>query len=173
MTEFRGRLRISGKDVDGNLPTPKAISKILGIGLNMADNIAIIASRKLKIQKNEKIGNLSDAQIKEIEKIIEDPLGNGVPEWSVNRRDDPFTKETKHIVEVDYKLQHKFDSEHEKETRTYRGIRYMFNLPVRGQRTKTSGRHGKTMGVTRKKQQPAAAKKPAAQASAKGKGKKK
>ena len=158
MSEFKARLRISGKDVDGNLSLAKALSKITGVGINMADNLAIIASKKLKIEKNEKIGNLDEKMLEELENIINDPISNGIPIWTINRREDPFTKENKHLVEIDYKLQKKIDSEHEKDMRSYRGIRYMFNLPVRGQRTKTSGRKGKTMGVTRKKQQPASKK---------------
>ncbi|RLG21914.1 30S ribosomal protein S13 [Candidatus Micrarchaeota archaeon] len=160
MAEFRGRLRIVGKDVDGNLPLPKALAKITGIGSNLADSISIVASNVMKINKLEKIGNLTDEQVEILEKIITNPLEYGIPEWALNRRKDPFTNETKHLVEVDYKLQKKVDSEHEKEIRSYRGIRYMFNLPVRGQRTKTThGQKGKTIGVSRKKQQPAKKKK--------------
>ena len=159
MSEFKARLRVSGKDVDGNLSLAKALSKVTGIGINMADNIALITSRKLKIDKNEKIGNLSESQIEVLEGIISDPISNGIPVWSINRVKDPFTGENRHLVEIDYKLQRKVDSEHEKDMRSYKGIRYMFNLPVRGQRTKTSGRKGKTMGVNRKKPQPTTKKK--------------
>ncbi len=44
MAEFKGRLRIAGKDVDGNLPIPKALKLIKGIGTNLADSIAKVFS---------------------------------------------------------------------------------------------------------------------------------
>jgi small subunit ribosomal protein S13 len=38
-----------------------------------------------------------------------------------------------------------------KKIKSYKGIRHMFNLPVRGQRTKGNFRKGKSVGVVRKK----------------------
>jgi small subunit ribosomal protein S13 len=38
-----------------------------------------------------------------------------------------------------------------RKTRSYRGIRHELGLPVRGQRTKSSFRTGRTIGVSRKK----------------------
>ena len=38
-----------------------------------------------------------------------------------------------------------------KKIRRHRGLRHYWGLKVRGQRTKTTGRRGATMGVTKKK----------------------
>jgi small subunit ribosomal protein S13 len=56
-----------------------------------------------------------------------------------------------------------------KKIRSYRGVRHEMGLRVRGQRTKTHGRVGLALGVSRKAAKAAAA----AQSSDKGKGEKK
>jgi small subunit ribosomal protein S18e len=38
-----------------------------------------------------------------------------------------------------------------KKVRKHRGLRHFWNLKVKGQRTKSTGRTGKTLGVTKKK----------------------
>lgn len=38
--------------------------------------------------------------------------------------------------------------------KSYQGIRHMYGLPVRGQRTKTMGRKGLTVGVVKTKMKP-------------------
>ena len=43
------------------------------------------------------------------------------------------------------------DLERMKKIRAHRGLRHYWGLRVRGQHTKTSGRRGKTMGVSKKK----------------------
>jgi small subunit ribosomal protein S13 len=43
--------------------------------------------------------------------------------------------------------------------RSYKGLRLGKGLRVRGQRTRTTGRSGKTLGVVKKKEQPKAKKK--------------
>jgi small subunit ribosomal protein S18e len=50
---------------------------------------------------------------------------------------------------VDIKLRD--DLERMKKVRAHRGVRHMLGLRVRGQHTCTTGRGGKTMGVSRKK----------------------
>jgi small subunit ribosomal protein S13 len=155
-SEFRGIVRVSGKDVKGELPMSTALTKVRGIGVNLADSIANIASKKLKIDKLEMIGNLTDAQLDELEKIIASPLEHGVPEWAVNRRKETSGKSV-HLATSDLDFTVKKNIEHEKNIKSYRGIRHMFGLPVRGQRTKTMGRKGMTMGVVKKKQAPSKA----------------
>jgi small subunit ribosomal protein S18e len=43
------------------------------------------------------------------------------------------------------------DIERMKKIKTHKGIRHHWGLKVRGQRTKTTGRRGATVGVTKKK----------------------
>merc|ERR1711991_626191 len=50
---------------------------------------------------------------------------------------------------VDNKLRE--DLERLKKMRNHRGLRHMWGLRVRGQHTKTTGRRGRTVGVSKKK----------------------
>lgn len=43
------------------------------------------------------------------------------------------------------------DLERMKKVRKHRGLRHFWNLKVKGQKTKSTGRTGKTLGVTKKK----------------------
>ncbi len=152
-TEFRGIVRVAGKDMKGDLPIAKALTRIKGVGLNLADSIANIISRELGMDKRELIGNLDDNQIDKLEEIIKHPSQYGVPIWALNKRKDSSGKDS-HMIGPDLDFSVRQDIEAEKNIKSYRGIRHMFGLPVRGQRTKTMGRKGMTLGVVKKKIMP-------------------
>ena len=137
----------------GDLPLAKALTRIKGIGLNLADSIANIVSRELGMDKREKIGNLTDDQIDKLEQIIKNLSQYGVPVWALNKRKDSSGKDS-HLIGSDLDFSIRQDIEAEKNIKSYRGIRHMFGLPVRGQRTKTMGRKGMTLGVVKKKIMP-------------------
>ena len=152
-SEFRGIVRVAGKDMKGEFPLSKALTRIKGVGVNLADSIAEIAYRELGIGKREKVGNLSDSQIEQLEEIIKHPSEHGIPLWALNRRKDTSGKDI-HLIGSDLEFATKQTIEFEKDIKSYRGIRHMFGLPVRGQRTKTMGRRGMTLGVVKKKVMP-------------------
>jgi len=137
----------------GDLPIAKALNQIKGMGVSLADSIATIAAVKLNIDKREQIGNLTDDQLDELEKIVLNPTSYGVPVWMVNRRKDS-SGTNRHLIGADLDFAIRQDIEAEKNIKTYRGVRHMFGLPVRGQRTKTMGRRGMTLGVVKKKVMP-------------------
>ena len=153
--EFKGRLRIAGREINGHYKIEKALSQIKGIGSNLAHALSKIISKQLKINENEKVGNLTDEQLDKLEEIIYNPKKYGVPEWMLNRKKDPETGENKHLLSSDLDFQKKQDIKELISIKAYRGVRHMFGLTSRGQRTKTSGRKGLTIGVQRKKKQPA------------------
>ncbi len=69
----------------------------------------------------------------------------------VNRRKDPETGEDVHLTGSDLDFAIKQDKEKHMALKSWKGVRYAAGLPVRGQRTRTMGRKGKTVGVHRKK----------------------
>jgi len=75
----------------------------------------------------------------------------GIPEWFLNRqrciKDGTNSQIFSNIV--DTRLRE--DLERMKKVRKHRGLRHFWGIRVRGQRTKSSGRTGKTLGVTKKK----------------------
>ena len=166
-SEFKGRLRIAGVEVKGQFPIRKAISKIKGIGVNLANSLEKIIIKKLKLKENERIGDLTDSQLEELEEIISNPKKYGIPDWMLNRKKDIETGENKHLISSDLDFQKKQDIKELIKIKAYRGVRHMYGLTSRGQRTKTSGRKGLTLGVQRKKNKPAQKKKSSGQSSGK------
>jgi small subunit ribosomal protein S13 len=170
--DFKGRLRIAGKEINGNDKVAKALGRIKGIGANLSTAFADIIEKEMKIDRNEKIGNLSDDQLSKIEEILYSPQQHGIPAWMFNRLDDPETGADKHLISTDLDFAQKNDIKEEIIMRSYKGVRHMQGLTVRGQRTKTSGRKGLTLGVTRQKVLPAKAGAEVAKKDDKGKKKK-
>lgn len=145
-TEFRHILRIIDADVDGTLKASYALKRIKGISLNLANAIL----RKAGIDPNIRAGFLTEANVERIEEIIKDPLKHGLPNWLLNKRKDVETGEDKHLISADLILRTKMDIEQMKEIKSWRGYRHAYGLKVRGQRTKTTGRSGKALGVKKK-----------------------
>lgn len=144
--EFRHILRILGADADGTLKTSYALTKIKGISLNLATAIL----RKAGINPDTRAGFLTEAEIEKIEDIITEPTKYGLPNWLLNRRKDLETGKDMHQIGADLVLRTKIDVEQMKEMKSWRGYRHAYGLKVRGQRTKTTGRKGKALGVKKK-----------------------
>ena len=145
--DFRHIVRIANTDLDGSKPLHYALTKIKGVSFMFAN----MACHKTNLDKNAITGELSDDKVKKIDEFIMHP--HGVPTWMLNRRKDVETGDDKHLIagDIDYTIDN--DLKRLKMTRTYRGIRHMIGLPVRGQRTKSNFRRnkGKVLGVRRAK----------------------
>lgn len=144
--EFQHIIRIAGTDLKGTEPVGYALANVNGVGIRLAR--AII--EKAGIKSETRLGFLSDAEVKKIEDIIEKPAKYGLPGWLLNRRKDSETGNDLHLIGSDLVLQTKTDIEGMKKIRSWRGFRHSYGLKVRGQRTKTTGRKGKAMGVKKK-----------------------
>jgi small subunit ribosomal protein S13 len=144
--EFRFRLRIIDTDVDGNLKTSYALSKVKGISLSLANAIL----KKAGINPDKRAGFLTETDVEKVEEIIKDPSKNGLPAWLLNRRKDVETGKDGHLISADLVLRTKMDIEQQKIIKSWRGYRHAYGLRVRGQRTKTTGRAGKALGVKKK-----------------------
>jgi small subunit ribosomal protein S13 len=144
--EFRHILRITDTDVDGTLKVPFALKRIKGISLSLANAIL----KKADVDPNIRVGFLTDANIEKIEEIIEEPTKYGIPNWLLNRRKDIETGKDRHVLSADLVLRTKMDIDQMKEIKSWRGYRHAYGLKVRGQRTKTTGRSGKALGVKKK-----------------------
>jgi len=144
--EFRNILRIIDKDVEGTLKAPYALKNIKGISLSLANAIL----KKAGIDPDTRAGFLTEAEVEKIEEIIKEPTKYGIPNWLMNRRKDLETGKDRHIISADLVLRTKMDIEQMKEIKSWRGYRHAYGLKVRGQRTKTTGRSGKALGVKKK-----------------------
>jgi len=144
--EFRHILRITDTDVDGTLKATYALTKIKGISLSLANAIL----KKAGVNPDIRAGFLTEADVEKIEEIIGEPTKFGLPRWLLNRRKDLETGKDTHLIGADLALRTKTDIEQMKEMKSWRGYRHAYGLKVRGQRTKTTGRSGKALGVKKK-----------------------
>ena len=147
MAEFKYIIRMADTDLDGNKTIIYALQGVKGIGYRVAEGIV----KNLNLNPREKMGNLDDETIERIRKIVEEELSDFMPGWMTNHRKDFHTGEDKHVLSADLDLQVQEDINRLKKIRAYRGIRHEKGLPVRGQRTRSNGRRGLAVGVSRKK----------------------
>ncbi len=153
-SDIRGIVRIAGKDVKGHFPMFKALSHVKGVGRRYASIVSAIAARELGSTVDAPIGSFSDEQLERMEEIITNPLKYNVPTYLLNKRREFSSGKDLHLISNDLIFSIRQDIEKEMKTRSWRGISHMFRKKVRGQRTRTSGRRGGTLGVVRKKNQP-------------------
>jgi small subunit ribosomal protein S13 len=151
--EFRSLLRIVDKDVDGEESIYLALTKVKGIDFMLSNAICHV----LSLPRNEKVGYLSEPEIAKIEDCMQHPEKYGIPIWMLNRRKDLETGVDKHLVGSNLTFQQSLDIKFLKKIRSFRGIRHIKGKRVRGQRSRTTGRKGTTVGVTRQKEMPKAA----------------
>ena len=133
--------------VDGNSKVEHGLTQIRGIGRRFAQAVVRIA----EINPDMRIGAIPEKDLNRLEDIILDPVTNGVPDWMVNRKSDLVTGENLHIIGNKLELSVKRDIDRMKRIRSYKGVRHHQGLKVRGQKTKSTGRHGLVVGVVRKK----------------------
>ena len=151
-SEFRHLVRISGRDLDGGKKLIVALSDLKGVGYNFAQAVV----RGAGIDPKMRFGQLSESQVKDIERILMDTSTLNVPQWAFNRKRDPESGETKQLVGTDLDLALKSDLDRERNIQSWKGVRHSLGLKVRGQRTRTTGRKGKTVGVRKATLQQAA-----------------
>jgi len=147
--EFRRIVRVLDTDIDGELPLVYGLSAVKGIGYTFS----LAVCRVLGLDPYMKLGYLTDEEVKNIEAVVREPLKYHIPEWYYNRRKDYTTGENIHLTGATLLFHVKEDIEREKKIKSWRGVRHMYGLKVRGQRTRTTGRTGITVGVKRKRTQ--------------------
>merc|ERR1712205_14475 len=94
---------------------------------------------------------LTQKEMDDLVNVVQNPNEYKIPAWMLNRRKDFKDGKTSQVSssQIDAKLRD--DLERLKKIRNHRGLRHYWGLRVRGQHTKTTGRRGKTVGVSKKK----------------------
>lgn len=142
-------VRLGETNLDGSKKVKDAIRSIKGVSFAYAKVISNIFGMSEKT-----VSDLSEADLNRLEEIIAHPEKHGIPEWFYNRRRDPDSGNNVHLTTSQLSFTQKMDINKEKKIKSYKGMRHMFELPVRGQRTRGSFRKGKVVGVSKKKVQP-------------------
>lgn len=148
--DFRGILRLAGRDLDGHFTVANALSKIRGVGHNLAKSLVKIIQKDLGVNPGELLGNLSEEQLDGIEAVMRNPEQKGVKSFLLNRPRDKETGKPKHLIVTDLQLAVRQDITGEKEMRSWRGWRHSIGQKVRGQHTRSTGRTGMSVGVLKK-----------------------
>ena len=143
--EIKHLVRIANTDLEGKKSVQNSITGIKGINRR----IARIISDKSNVDPTATIGYLDDEKIDSLKKTIEE-IKSILPTWMLNRRKDLLTGDDKHILGTEVLLTKREDLNTLKKTRSYRGVRHERGHKVRGQRTRSTGRKGLTVGVKRK-----------------------
>lgn len=144
--EFKYIVRIADSNIDGNFKVTYGLSHIKGIGIRVAAQI----TRAAQIPNSKKIGDLSDEEIEKLAGLVEE-IPERVPPWMLNRRNDYESGEDIHLYSTELNLQFRDDINRLKKIRCYRGVRHETGKKSRGQRTRSNGRKGVAVGVTRKR----------------------
>jgi small subunit ribosomal protein S13 len=133
--------------VDGNAKVEYGLTQIRGVGRRFAQAIVRVAG----IDPTMRIGAIPEKDLNRLEEIIMNPIESGVPNWMVNRSKDLRTGKDLHIIGNKLDLSLKNDIDRMKKIKSYKGVRHHLRLKVRGQKTKSTGRHGLVVGVMRRK----------------------
>jgi small subunit ribosomal protein S18e len=83
--------------------------------------------------------------------VLNNPRQYKIPDWFLNRQRDIKDGKFSHVMANNLESKMRDDLERLKKIRNHRGLRHYWGLRVRGQHTKTTGRRGRTVGVSKKK----------------------
>jgi small subunit ribosomal protein S13 len=120
--DYKHIVRVAGSDIDGQENLLQGLTRIL-----------------------------TDDEISKIEKIVTNPAGSKFPDWYVNRPRDRMSGRMLHLLGSDLDFAHRNDIDRLRRIKSWRGVRHSLGLKVRGQHTRTTGRGGMAVGVSRKK----------------------
>ena len=144
--EFRQILRVAGTNVDGTKKLAYGLLHIKGVGPSYA--VAIV--RAAELRPESRLGDLSEGDVQKLEDVMKDPAKYGLPSRLFNRRKGLDTGRDVHLIGADLALSIKTDVDFMTDIRSWKGIRHSLGLKVRGQRTRTTGRKGRAVGVAKK-----------------------
>src|SRR3989344_6995078 len=144
--DLRTIIRVSGMDLDVEKPLIRALTGIKGVGYAMSKAVIFVSG----FDPYLKLGSMTEKDIQKIEEIVKEPEKFGIPAWMENRRRDIETGKDMHLSGSDLEVAKRFDIKRLVDLKTYKGSRHMLGLPVRGQRTRSTFRKGRVVGVVRK-----------------------
>lgn len=134
-------------NIDGKEKVPFAITDVKGVGRRFA----LLACKRANVDINKRAGELNEEELERIVDVIQNPLKYDIPVWMLNRRKDIRDGKDHHLLVNNLDNKFREDLERLKKMRCHRGIRHHYGLRVRGQHTKTTGRTGRTVGVSKTK----------------------
>ena len=96
-------------------------------------------------------GELTNEELERLVTIMQNPTQYKVPQWFLNRQKNFVDGKYTQLLANGLDNQMREDLERLKKIRAHRGLRHYWGVRVRGQHTKTTGRRGRVVGVSKKK----------------------
>ncbi len=124
-----------------------AMTAIKGVGRRFAN----VVCKRAQVDLGKRAGELSSEELDRIVTVMQNPADYQIPNWMLNRQKDFRDGTYSQVISNHLETKLREDIEMLKKIRCNRGLRHHWNLRVRGQHTKTTGRFGRTMGVSKKK----------------------
>lgn len=146
-SQMQDIIRMFNTNIDGRAKVVKALTDIKGIGPRMAAMLC----RRAGIDMALRAGAVEPAKLEMISKILESPLEHDIPGWFLNHQKDRVDGKSTHLIGNQLEADFRMYLEKAKRIKHVRGQRLLKGLKVNGQRTKSNGRRGKTVGVSKKK----------------------
>ena len=145
--KFQHIHRVMNTNIDGNRKVPYALTAIKGVGRRFA----FLVCRKADIDIHKRAGELSEEDMEKLTTVMLNPTQYKIPNWFLNRQKDIKDGKYTQVLSTNLEAKYRDDFERMKKIRLHRGLRHYWGLRVRGQHTKTTGRKGRTVGVSKKK----------------------
>ncbi|ORY04720.1 ribosomal protein-like protein S18 [Basidiobolus meristosporus CBS 931.73] len=145
--QFQHILRLLNTNIDGRTKVVFALTSIKGVGRRYSTMVC----KKADIDLTKRAGELTNEELERIVTIIQNPLQYKIPKWFLNRQKDIVDGKYTQVLANGLDNKFREDLERMKKIRAHRGLRHYWGLRVRGQHTKTTGRRGRTVGVSKKK----------------------
>jgi len=145
--KFQHILRVMNTNIDGRRKIMFAMTSIKGCGRRFSN----IVCKKADVDMSKRAGELSEEEVERIVTIMNNPRQYKIPDWFLNRQKDIKDGKFSQVLANGLDNKMREDLERLKKIRAHRGLRHYWGLRVRGQHTKTTGRRGRTVGVSKKK----------------------
>eukprot|EP00020_Sapocribrum_chincoteaguense_P005862 CAMPEP_0170749082 /NCGR_PEP_ID=MMETSP0437-20130122/10209_1 /TAXON_ID=0 /ORGANISM="Sexangularia sp." /LENGTH=153 /DNA_ID=CAMNT_0011087989 /DNA_START=17 /DNA_END=478 /DNA_ORIENTATION=- len=145
--DFQHIIRCLNTNINGKDKIYVALTAIFGIGRRFS----IFCCKKAGIDVDRRAGELSKDEMERVMEVVANPKQFGIPLYFLNRRRDVKTGKTSQLVSNAVATSLRDDIERLKKIRSHRGLRHYWNIKVRGQHTKTTGRGGRTVGIAKRK----------------------
>jgi small subunit ribosomal protein S13 len=133
-------------DMDGQKTLATALTAVRGVGPRTAIQIC----KNTGFDPASLAGHLS-AEEQETLRVAIEGYAETVPLWMLNRQRDLETGDELHLTGQQVSLTLEDDINRLRTMKCYRGVRHASGNKVRGQRGRSNGRGGLTLGVSRKK----------------------
>jgi small subunit ribosomal protein S18e len=162
-SNFQFILRLLNTNVDGKQKIMYALTKIKGVGRRYSN----LVCKKADVDLNKRFvgsscgpdcrlnscsaGEITSEELERIVTIIQNPTQYKIPTWFLNRQRDIVDGKDSQVLANSMESKLREDLERLKKIRSHRGLRHYWGLRVRGQHSKTTGRRGRTVGVSKKK----------------------